>query len=304
MKCIIDTDPGADDVLALIMALNSPELEILALTTVEGNARLEHTTANALRLLAYMGRSDIPVYEGESMPLEGEFHHAYEVHGTDGLTVRLPDTEVGPADGNAVDFIIETALGRQGEVTLFALGPLTNVARALMREERLKDALKRVYVMGGTGGCSGNVTPYAEFNIYDDPHASNVVFGSGAPVTLLGLSISRQTSIARDDEAWFTGETPGERLSAQIMENWFELRKSARRFSMHDPVTIMAALRPDLMQTRAATLTVETKGERVGEIAADYANGGSVDVAVGVESAEALAFMRGLLGGQGIKEQE
>ena len=299
MKCIIDTDPGADDVLALIMALNSPELEILALTTVEGNARLEHTTANALRLLAYMGRSDIPVYEGESMPLEGEFHHAYEVHGTDGLTVRLPDTEVVPADGNAVDFIIETALASPGEVTLFALGPLTNVARALIREERLKDALKRVYVMGGTGGSSGNVTPYAEFNIYDDPHASNVVFGSGAPVTLLGLNITRQTSIARDNENWLTGETPGERLAARILENWFELGQGERqRFSMHDPVTIMAALRPDLMQTQAATLSVETKGERVGEITADYANGGSVDVAVEVESEEALAFMRGLLRGQ------
>ena len=124
MKCIIDTDPGADDVLALIMALNSPELEILALTTVEGNARLEHTTANALRLLAYMGQSDIPVYEGESMPLEGEFHHAYEVHGTDGLTVRLPDTEVVPADGNAVDFIIETALASPGEGNAVRAGAL------------------------------------------------------------------------------------------------------------------------------------------------------------------------------------
>ena len=299
MKCIIDTDPGADDVLALIMALNSPELEILALTTVEGNARLEHTTANALRLLAYMGRSDIPVYEGESMPLEGEFHHAYEVHGTDGLTVRLPDTAVGPADGNAVDFIIETALGSPGEVTLFALGPLTNVARALIKEGRLKDALKRVYVMGGTGGTSGNVTPYAEFNIYDDPYAANVVFGASVPVTLVGLNITRQTSVARDDENWFNGNSRGERLVAQVLENWFELDEAEHRarFSMHDPVTIMAALRPELLETQAATVSVETSGERVGEVAADYESGGSVDVAVGVRSAEALAFMRGLLGG-------
>ena len=298
MKCIIDTDPGADDVLALIMALNSPELEILALTTVEGNARLEHTTANALRLLDYMGRTEIPVYEGSSTPIEGEFHHAYEVHGDEGLTVRLPDTESRPADGNAVDFIIETAMGMPGELVLFAVGPLTNVARALMKEERLKDALKRVYIMGGQGDGSGNVTPYAEFNIWDDPYAANVVFGSGVPVTLLGLNISRQTSIARDEEGWFTGETPGERLAARILENWFELGQGERqRFSMHDPVTIMAALRPDLMQTQAATLTVETKGERVGEIIADYDSGGSVGVAVEVESEEALAFMRGLLKG-------
>ena len=299
MKCIIDTDPGADDVLALIMALNSPDLDILALTTVEGNARLEHTTANALRLLDYMGRAEIPVYAGSSTPLEGEFHHAYEVHGDEGLTVRLPDTETRPAEGNAVDFIAETALEMPGELVLFAVGPLTNVARALIKEERLKDALQRVYIMGGQGDGSGNVTPYAEFNIWDDPHAANVVFGSGVPVTLLGLDISRQTSIPRDEGEWFSGDSRGERLAAQVLEKWFELDDAEHRarFSMHDPVTVMAALRPDLIETRAATLTVETQGERVGEVTADYNENGSVDIAVGVESGEALAFMRGLLRG-------
>ena len=299
MKCIIDTDPGADDVLALIMALNSPELDILALTTVEGNARLEHTTANALRLLAYMGHGDIPVYAGSSMPLVGEFHHAYEVHGDEGLTVRLPDTDNTPADGNAVDYIIETAMASPGEITLFALGPLTNVARALTQEPRLKDAVKRVYIMGGQGDGSGNVTPYAEFNIWDDPHAANVVFGSGAPVTLLGLNISRQTSIPRDDESWQNGDSPGERLAAQVLGKWFDLDEAEhrQRFSMHDPVTIMAALRPDLITARRATLSVETEGARVGEITADYATPSSVEVAVAVLSTEALAFMRGLLRG-------
>lgn len=299
MKCIIDTDPGADDVLALIMALNSPDLDILALTTVEGNARLEHTTANALRLLDYMGRTEIPVYAGESTPLEGKFHHAYEVHGDGGLTVRLPDTEAMPAQGGAVDFIADTALAMPGEVTLFALGPLTNVAQALMRDERVKDALPRVYVMGGQGGGSGNVTPYAEFNIWDDPYAANVVFGSGAPVTLVGLNITRQTSIARSEDGWMSGDTLGERLATQVLEKWFELGEAdgRQRFSMHDPVTIMAAVRPELIETRAATVSVETNGERVGEVAADYENGGSVDVAVGVDTAEALRFMRGLLRG-------
>ena len=299
MKCIIDTDPGADDVLALIMALNSPDLDILALTTVEGNARLEHTTANALRLLDYMGRTEIPVYAGESTPLEGEFHHAYEVHGDEGLTVRLPNTDVSPADGDAVDFIVETALAMPGEVTLFALGPLTNVARALLRDERVEDALRRVYVMGGQGDGSGNVTPYAEFNIWDDPHAANVVFGSGAPTTLVGLNITRQTSIAQDDKDWFSVDTPGGRLAAQVLEKWFELGEAdgRQRFSMHDPVTIMAALRPELIRTRAAAVSVETSGERVGDVAANYDSGGSVDVAVEVESAEVLAFMRGLLRG-------
>ena len=173
------------------------------------------------------------------------------------------------------------------------------MARALIREERLKDALQRVYIMGGQGDGSGNVTPYAEFNIWDDPFAANAVFGSGVPVTLLGLDISRQTSIARDDQEWHTGATKGERLASQVLQKWFELDDAEHRarFSMHDPVTIMAALRPDLIETRPATLTVETEGERVGEVRADYESGGSVDVAVGVESGEALAFMRGLLRG-------
>ena len=125
------------------------------------------------------------------------------------------------------------------------------------------------------------------------------MFGSGVPVTLLGLNISRQTSIARDDEDWFTGDSRGERLVAQVLEKWFELDEEEHRarFSMHDPVTIMAALRPDLIETQAATLTVETEGERVGEVIADYESGGSVDVAVGVDVAGALAVMRGLLRG-------
>ncbi len=295
MKCIIDTDPGADDVLALIMALNSPELEVLALTTVEGNARLEHTTANALRLLDYLGRTEIPVYEGSSTPLSGKFEHAYHVHGPEGLTVRLPDTQIAPADGDAVDFIIRSALDSPGELTLFALGPLTNVARALQQDSGMIDAIKHVYVMGGTGDSPGNVTPYAEFNIYDDPHAANVVFSSGLHTTLLGLDVCRQTSISRDDAEWFREDTSGERLAVQILENWFKSAQVERRFNMHDPLTIMAALRPDLVQTRAATLSVETDGERVGEITVDFDSDSSVDVAVGVDSPAALKFMRGLL---------
>ena len=122
MKVIIDTDPGTDDALALIMALNSPELDILGLTTVEGNATLADTTRNALAVLEYMGRTDIPVYAGESTPLVGEFEHAYHIHGPAGLTVSLPEPHIEPAAGGAVDFIVETALALDGELTVIALG--------------------------------------------------------------------------------------------------------------------------------------------------------------------------------------
>ena len=301
MKVIIDTDPGTDDVLALIMALNSPELDILALTTVEGNATLEHTTNNALAVLEYMNRAEIPVHSGESTPLVGEFYHAYNIHGPAGLTVSLPAPQTALASRDAVGYITQTALDmRAGDdaLTLIALGPLTNVARALQRDARLKDALGSVLVMGGTGDAPGNVTPYAEFNIWDDPHAANVVFQSGAPVTLIGLDICRQTAVARDNPDWFGGDTPGERLAARILTNWFQTEQVEREFNLHDPLTIAAALRPDLITTRAATLRVETEDvDHIGAITHRFTPDGGVSLAVAVDSDQAMAFMRCLLAG-------
>lgn len=297
MKVIIDTDPGTDDALALIMALNSPELDILGLTTVEGNATLADTTRNALAVLEYMGRTDIPVYAGESTPLVGKFEHAYHIHGPAGLTVSLPEPRLEPAAGGAVDFIVETALALDGELTVIALGPLTNIARALMRDERVASAIRLVPVMGGQGADAGNVTPYAEFNIWDDPHAANVVFESSVPTTLIGLDVCRRTAVSRGAEGWFGGDTPGEALAGRILANWFETAQVERQFNLHDPLTIAATLRPELISARAASATVETAGERVGEVSADYARGGSVDLAVDVDGAAAMAFMRELLKG-------
>ena len=299
MKVIIDTDPGTDDVLALIMALNSPEMDILALTTVEGNATLEHTTNNALAVLEYMNRAEIPVHSGESTPLVGEFYHAYNIHGPAGLTVSLPEPQTALASRDAVGYITQTALDMRAagdDLTLIALGPLTNVARALQRDARLKDALGNVLVMGGTGDAPGNVTPYAEFNIWDDPHAANAVFQSGIPVTLIGLDICRQTAVARDNPDWFGGDTPGERLAAQILTNWFQTEQVERQFNLHDPLTIAAALRPDLITTRKATLSVETEdADRVGAITHNFIPDGNVSLAIGVASDQAMAFMRSLL---------
>lgn len=301
MKVIIDTDPGTDDVLALIMALNSPDMDILALTTVEGNATLEHTTQNALAVLEYMNRAEIPVHSGESTPLVGEFYHAYNIHGPAGLTISLPEPQTALASRDAVGYITQTALDMRAagdDLTLIALGPLTNVARALQREARLKDALGSVLVMGGTGDAPGNVTRYAEFNIWDDPHAANAVFQSGVPVTLIGLDICRQTAVARDNPDWFAGDTPGERLAAQILTNWFQTEQVERQFNLHDPLTIAAALRPDLITTRPATLAVETAdADRIGEITHDFTPNGSVSLAVAVDSDQAMAFMRSLLAG-------
>ena len=136
-KVVIDTDPGTDDALALMMALNSTELEVLGLTTVGGNATMAHTTRNTLRLLEYLGRSEIPVYRGASRPLRGRFEYAYSHHGPGGLTVRLPLPRFRPKTLRAPDYIAKAARLLAGELVLIALGPLTNIARAITREPRV-----------------------------------------------------------------------------------------------------------------------------------------------------------------------
>lgn len=299
MRVIIDTDPGTDDILALMMALNAPELQIEALTAVAGNARLTDTLRNAHGLLDYLDREDIAAIPGCSRPVRGQFKYAYHIHGEGGLTVPLPPKKKRVHFRDAVRFILDTVPRHHQDIDIIALGPLTNVAQSIDLLPSLPESIRRVFVMGGQGEGSGNVTPYAEFNIWADPHAANIVFDSGVPVTLIGLDVCRQTSIAPDDAEWFSGESPEERLAARILTKWFESDQEEKRFSMHDPLTVAAALRPELIKTRPAAARAETQDpERKGEVIADYANGGNVDVAHAVDSAEALRFMRGLLTGK------
>jgi inosine-uridine nucleoside N-ribohydrolase len=295
MKVIIDTDPGTDDALALIMALNWRKLDIQALTTVGGNASLARATRNALRLLEYMGRTDIPVHKGASRPLKGRFEYAYHFHGPGGLTARLPLPKTQPAQLPAAEYIISAASSMRGELVLVALGPLTNVATALMKERRLPEWLKEVVVMGGAIEVEGNVTPYAEFNIFDDPEAANVVFSSGVPVTLVGLDVCRETFVTRDDREWFSCHSQGEKLAARILTNWFRSHPDHDRYHLCDPLAMAAVLRPDLLTYRQATVTVETDDrERRGKTTAAYGDG-DVRVASGAKAAEAKAAVRALL---------
>ena len=178
-KYIIDTDPGTDDAVAFIAALNSPELNVLALTTVGGNANLEDTTRNALDLMTHLGRPDMPVYRGADTPLTGEFPFAYDFHGPGGLSIPLPDSGSTPHPLSAVDYIHDAARDHSGELVILALGPLTNIAQALLDRPELRDRIKELIVMGGAVEVPGNVTPHAEFNTYCDPRAANVVFRSG-----------------------------------------------------------------------------------------------------------------------------
>ena len=293
-KVVIDTDPGTDDALALIMALNSPELDIQGLTTVGGNARLADTTRNTLALMSDLGRPHMPVARGASRPMKGGFQYAYYYHGPGGLTVSLPKAMAGPRPLRATDYLISIGYSFPSDLLLIALGPLTNVARALQQEPRLTGWLQEIVVMGGAVEVAGNVTPYAEFNIYNDPHAANVVFGSGVPVTLVGLDVCRQVAFERGDRAWLEANGSGGRLASRILTGWFDLHPDESEYILCDPLAMAAAIEPDLLETETATVVVETEDSgRYGQTRAEY-GGGSVKVArrVDVERARALILER------------
>ena len=297
MKVLIDTDPGTDDALALIMALNSPKLDVIGLTTVGGNASLASTTRNALRLLAYLGRGDVPVSRGASRPLcRDRFRYAPYFHGPGGLTVRLPPTEAAPIETPAADYIVETVSAHRGDVVVLALGPLTNVAAAMAKEPRLADWAREVVVMGGAIEVDGNVTPYAEFNVYNDPDAAQAVLSSGAATTLVGLDVCNRVCLTAGDVGWLFGSTPGEQLAHRMITNWFRRHGDDASYNLCDPLAVVAALRPDLFGLRSAGVDVETEDEeRIGQTSARYEDGGSVKIALDVRVDEAMEVIRTLL---------
>lgn len=188
-KVIIDTDPGIDDAIAILLALSAEkELEVLALTTVNGNVDVEKNTKNACRILEAAGRCDVPVYKGSDKPLVRERRSVSEVHGQDGLgDTNLPEPEKKPEAEDAVDYLIRKAREEKGELTLLPIGPLTNIAKAVQRDAEFAENIKEVVIMGG-GEKMGNTTPVAEFNFWEDPEAAKIVFEAGfKKVTMIGL---------------------------------------------------------------------------------------------------------------------
>jgi inosine-uridine nucleoside N-ribohydrolase len=189
---IIDCDPGHDDAIALLLALASPEVNLLGVTTVAGNQTLPKTTANAIRVLDHVGRTDVPVAAGAARPLTRDLRVAAEVHGETGLDgPNLPPPARRPADVHAIDWIAAAVRDSPRPITLVPTGPLTNIALFMARYPELVGRLERIVLMGGAFG-EGNVTPAAEFNIWVDPEAAARVFESGADLTMVGLDVTHR----------------------------------------------------------------------------------------------------------------
>lgn len=273
---IIDTDPGQDDAVAILLALASPELDLRGITAVAGNVPLALTEVNARKICELAGRPDVPVYSGASRPLMRALVTAENVHGKTGLDgPELPAPTMPLQGQHAVDFIVETL--REGPATICALGPLTNIAEALNRAPEIADNIPQIVLMGG--GCfeGGNVTPAAEFNIYVDPHAADVVFRSGRPIVVMPLDLTHQALTSRDRVARFremgtkTGTAVAELLD--FFERFDEEKYGTDGGPLHDPNVIAYLLRPELYRGRHINVEIETRSElTMGMTVADYWN--------------------------------
>ena len=261
---IIDADPGNDDAVALLLALASSELATLGVTTVAGNVPLALTTRNARALVELAGRSNVAVYAGADKPLVRAPVSAEHVHGESGLGgVVLAEPLQPLAEEKAVDFIIRTLRDEPaGSVTLCALGPLTNIALALMQSPKIAARLREIVLMGGSGFAGGNVTPCAEFNIYADPHAAQVVFRSGVPIVMLPLDVTHQVISTRERIAAI-GEIANRagRTVAQLLT--FAAATGVENYGgdgapLHDPCVVAYLLRPELFAGRHINVEIET----------------------------------------------
>jgi purine nucleosidase len=264
---IIDTDPGQDDAVAILLALASPELEVLGITAVAGNVPLALTEINARKICELAGKTDVKVYSGAIRPMLRSLVTAEHVHGRTGLDGPvLPEPKMKLEKQHAVDFIIETLMERPaGTVTLCVLGPMTNIGLALVREPRIASRIKRIVAMGGGFFEGGNVTPTAEFNIYVDPQAARLVFEAGVPITLIPLDCTHQalTTKARVEKFRVMKNKTGP-ATAQLLdffERFDEQKYGTDGGPLHDPCVIAWLLQPDLFTSRDVNVSVECESE-------------------------------------------
>lgn len=278
-RVIIDTDPGIDDALALLLALRSPELEVAAITTVSGNVPVAVATRNVFTVLSLLPSCPRPpVATGASRPLEKEPVFATSVHGDDGLgglgryhdasgRLRYSPPLATPSGRSATEEILSHLSVSEPQVfTLIALGPLTNIAHAIKRERATMARLKRIVLMGGAVTVAGNITPVAEFNMYVDPLAASIVFEAGIPLTVVGLDVTRKVRLNR--ETMEREVAPCQTVVSQFLcdctSDLFaisEQREAHASFSLHDPLAIGVVIDPSFVTWEPMHIEIERKGE-------------------------------------------
>lgn len=277
LPVILDCDPGQDDAVNLLLAFASPdELDIKGVTTVAGNVPLDKTQRNARLMCELAGRGDIPVFAGCDRPLMRPLVTAEYVHGNEGIDgADIHDPSVALRDVHAVDFIVETLMTSREKITLVPTGPLTNIAAALIREPGIVSAIERIVLMGGASREGGNVTPSAEFNIYVDPQAAEIVFRCGRPLVVHGLDVTHQVLATPERVAAIAAvDTACARSVAKMLDfsSRYDLEKyGAEGAPLHDPCTAAYLLQPELFDGKTVNIEIETRSElTMGETSVDF----------------------------------
>ncbi|XP_050275561.1 probable uridine nucleosidase 2 [Quercus robur] len=266
-KIIIDTDPGIDDAMAIFVALQSPEVEVIGLTTIYGNVYTTLATTNALHLLEVAGRTDIPVAEGSHVSITNnkKLRIADFVHGKDGLgNQNFPPPKGKPIEQSAAKFLIEQAKLYPGKVTVVALGPLTNIALAIQQDPAFSKNIGQIVLLGGAFLVNGNVNPASEANIFGDPDAADIVFTSGADVVAVGINVTHQVVFTdADREKLSRSDGKFAQYLCKILDVYFSYHHDAYNIKgvyLHDPATILAAVDPSLMTYTEGVVRVQTSG--------------------------------------------
>jgi purine nucleosidase len=264
-RLIIDTDPGIDDSLAILLALASPELSLEGLSVVHGNCSVEQGTRNALSLLEMTGASHIPVAQGCGVPLVQPSLLAPETHGNSGLGyAKLTTSRHTPHPLHAVDFLIQTLLANPGEFTLVAIGPLTNLAIAIRREPRIIPAIKELVIMGAAIRFQGNTTPLAEFNAFVDPHAAHIVYHCGVPITLVPLDVTYQCILTpRDVNHLLKIPSPLSRFIADATRFYMEFHDAYQKIEgcvINDPLALALTFAPQLCDYEEHYVDIDIQG--------------------------------------------
>ena len=301
-QILIDTDPGIDDTLAILLALASPELELKGLSVVCGNCAVDQGVGNALGVLELL-HSRVPVARGADRPLVQPLLVAPETHGGTGIGyARLPDPVTAPIAKRAAEFIIEQVLAEPGQICLVCIGPLTNLAMAIRLEPSIIQAIPEVIVMGGALRHPGNTTPQAEFNVYCDPHAAHIVFHSGLPVTLVPLDVTYQVILTQQDvERLLSTPSPVSRLIADATRFYMEFHDQYQDILgcvINDPLALALAFAPGLVDLQSLYVDVDiSEGVSLGTTFADFyhmtKNKPNMSVALGVRPREFIELFLG-----------